>query len=161
MNDSHSISVDSNATTEHSNPIDSVNTIAPEQVALIDLARDTILLEIKDQLLQEFKDQTLDKPLLMKLLIRGMEIVETTDFKGSDQKDLVIDILIKLLETDGLNAPHKNQLVTFLKDDATNVIDVIVDASRGKININKLEPLVTRLVTCLFSCLKKKQQNKV
>ena len=34
MNDSHSISVDSNATTEHSNPIDSVSTIAPEQVAL-------------------------------------------------------------------------------------------------------------------------------
>ena len=143
MNDSHSISVDSNTTTEPNNP----NIIAPEQVALIDLARDTILLEIKDQLLQEFKDQTLDKPLLMKLLIRGMEIVETTDFKGSDQKDLVIDILIKLLETDGLNAPHKNQLVTFLKDDATNVIDVIVDASRG--------------LTCLFSCLKKKQQNKV
>ena len=157
MNDSHSISVDSNATTE---PINT-SIIAPEQVALIDLARDTILLEIKDQLLKEFKDQNLDKPLLMKLIIRGMEIVETTDFKGSDQKDLVIDILIKLLETDGLNAPHKNQLVTFLKDDATNVIDVIVDASRGKININKLEPLVTRLVTCLFSCLKKKQQNKV
>ena len=111
MNDSHSISVDSNATTE---PINT-SIIAPEQFALIDLARDTILLEIKDQLLKEFKDQTLDKPLLMKLIIRGMEIVETTDFKGSDQKDLVIDILIKLLETDGLNAPHKNQLVTFLK----------------------------------------------
>ena len=119
MNDSHSISVDSNATTEHSNPNDSVNTIAPEQVALIDLARDTILLEIKDQLLQEFKDQTLDKPLLMKLLIRGMEIVETTDFKGSDQKDLVIDILIDNKTNDSyvfhLTLPLKNSIFSFYK----------------------------------------------
>jgi hypothetical protein len=155
-------STDSAATTEPINPTTiAPEQVAPEQVALIDLARDTILLEIKDQLLQEFKDQTFDKSLLMKLIIRGMEIVETTDFKGSDQKNLVIDILIKLLETDGLDAPHKDELIVFLKDDATNVIDVIVDASRGNININKVEPIVIRLVTCLFSCLKKNQQNKV
>ena len=158
MAESHSVSVDSNATTEPTNSSTIDRTIAPEQISLIDLARDTLLQKIKDQLLQEFKDQTFDKPLLMKLIIRGMEIVETTDFKGSDQKDLVIDILIQLLETDGLNAPHKTELITFLKHDATNVIDVIVDASRGKININKVEPLVTRLVSCLFSCLKKNNQ---
>ena len=157
MAESHFVSVDSNATTEPTNSSTIDRTIAPEQISLIDLARDTLLQKIKDQLLQEFKDQTFDKPLLMKLIIRGMEIVETTDFKGSDQKDLVIDILIQLLETDGLNAPHKTELITFLKHDATNIIDIIVDASKGNININKVESFVTRFCTLFFDCFKKKQ----
>lgn len=127
----------------------------------IHLERNAIFNNIKDQLLQEFKNQTLDKPLLMKLLIRCMEIVETTDFKGSDQTDLVINILIQILETDGLISPHKEELILFLTKDARMVISIIVDASKGKININKLRPFIIVVINCLFSCLKKKQQTKV
>ncbi len=123
----------------------------------IHLERNTPFNKIKDQLLQEFKNQTLDKPLLMKLIIRCMEIVETTDFKGSEQTDLVINILIKILETDGLISPHKEELILFLTKDAGLVISIIVDASKGKININKLKPFMNIIINCLFSCLKKKQ----
>lgn len=127
----------------------------------IHLERNTPFNKIKDQLLQEFKNQTLDKPLLMKLIIRCMEIVEMTNFKGSEQTDLVIDILIKILETDGLISPHKEELYIFLTKDAGMIISIIVDASKGKININKLKPFINIVINCLFSCLKKKQQNKV
>lgn len=123
-------------------------------------SKDKIIEQIKNQLLDEFKDlfkeQSLDKSLLIKILIRGMEIMETTTVKGKEQKDLVIDILIQILETDGLNVSHKDLLIHFLKEDANAFIDVIVDASRGKININQVESVVTNCIQYLFICLKKK-----
>ena len=112
------------------------------------------------KLLDEFKDlltlKMVDKPLLIKILIRGMEIIEYTSIKGKDQKDLVIDVLIQILETDGLNVSHKEQLILFLKEDANAFIDVIVDASKGKININKVESVITVAIKYLFACFKKK-----
>ena len=130
--------------------------IGTELISLVGLEKDEVLSKIKDQLFEEIKEQCIDKPVLIKLITRTMEIVETTSFKGSDQKDLVIDVLVKLLETDGLDCPNKSDLIIFLKDYATNVIDIIVDASRGKFNINKIESLFTRVVKILFACLKKK-----
>ena len=127
---------------------------------LLKETKDKIIDQVKRQLLDEFKDllkqQAVDKPLLIKILIRGMEIMETTTIKGTEQKDLVIDILIQILETDGINVSHKDLLIQFLKEDANAFIDVIVDASRGKININKVESVVTKCIQYLFICLKKK-----
>ena len=127
---------------------------------LLEQIKGQLLEQIKGQLLDEFKDllktQSVDKSLLIKILIRGMEIMETTTVKGKEQKDLVIDILIQILETDGLNVSHKDLLIHFLKEDANAFIDVIVDASRGKININQVESVVTNCIQYLFICLKKK-----
>ena len=148
------------------NNTDANNTDAnSEQIALmIDNSKAQVLEEIKKQfkiqLLDEFKDlltlKMVDKPLLIKILIRGMEIIESTSIKGKDQKDLVIDVLIQILETDGVDVSHKEQLILFLKEDANAFIDVIVDASKGKININKVESVITVAIKYLFACFKKK-----
>ena len=131
---------------------------------LLKETKDKVIEQVKSQLLDEFKDmftvQLVDKPLLIKILIRGMEIMENTTIKGTEQKDLVIDILIQILETEGLNISHKEQLISFLKDDANTFIDVIVDASKGKININKVESVITKSIRCLFACLNKNNQDK-
>ena len=126
------------------------------EISLIDLEKDELLIKIKHQIIEEIKEQCIDKPLVIKLITITMEIVETTSFKGSDQKELVIDILVKILETDELNCPNRNDLIIFLKEYAGNIIDIIVDASRGKININKVESLFTIIINMLFCCLKKK-----
>jgi hypothetical protein len=138
----------------------SANTDTQDISILLNDSKDKIIEQVKNQLLDEFKDlfkeQSVDKSLLIKILIRGMEIMETTTVKGKEQKDLVIDILIQILETDGLNVSHKDLLIHFLKEDANAFIDVIVDASRGKININQVESVVTNCIQYLFICLKKK-----
>ena len=154
--------------TSPTGPVDSTSPTGPvdsEQIALmIDKSKAQVLEEIKKQfkiqLLDEFKDlltlKMVDKPLLIKILIRGMEIIESTSIKGKDQKDLVIDVLIQILETDGVDVSHKEQLILFLKEDANAFIDVIVDASKGKININKVESVITVAIKYLFACFKKK-----
>ena len=144
-------SADSAAPVDLAGPVDSL---------MIDKSKDQLLEKIKGQLLDEFRDlftvQMVDKPLLIKILIRGMEIIESTSIKGKDQKDLVIDILIQILETDGVGVSHKEQLIQFLKEDANAFIDVIVDASKGKININKVESVLIVAIKYLFTCFKKK-----
>jgi hypothetical protein len=159
----HSASTDANtdATVEANNAeANDTDAQAQDISILLKETKDKIIGQVKAQLLDEFKDllklQAVDKPLLIKILIRGMEIMETTTIKGTEQKDLVIDILIQILETDGINVSHKDLLIHFLKEDANAFIDVIVDASRGKININKVESVVTKCIQYLFICLKKK-----
>ena len=155
----HTESIDSQATTE---PIH--NIVTPELVTLIDVSTDTYVEQIKLQLIDQINVddtktvQDLDKTMLFTLLPTVMEIVETSDFKGSEQKDIVIQILVSVLESDLVKSTHKDDLLLFLHNDANNVIDIIVDASKGKLNINNVKNITTRLVTYLFACLKK---NKV
>jgi hypothetical protein len=117
---------------------------------IIDVSRTQIMNDIKQRLLDECKQLTIDKPRLIKLLVRGMEIIDTFDIKGDDKKKTIIEVLILLLETNGIDIPNKDSLITFLKEDASNFIDIIIDASKGKINVNKIEH---GIINCLFRCL--------
>ena len=117
---------------------------------IIDVSRTQIMNDIKQRLLDECKQLTIDKPRLIKLLVRGMEIIDTFDIKGDDKKKTIIDVLILLLDTNGIDIPNKDLLITFLKEDATNFIDIIIDASKGKINVTKIE---RGIINCLFKCL--------
>tara|TARA_B110000858_G_C17631378_1_gene393649 strand:+ start:352 stop:816 length:465 start_codon:yes stop_codon:yes gene_type:complete len=152
-----STSFDSEATTEPT----SSNIISPEIVTLIDTTREKLIDNVKAQLLEHITDQEVDKPLLFTLLIKAMEIIEISDVKGTQQKDIVIEILLALLESEHVKSQHKQDLILFLKHDATNVIDIIIDASKGKIDINKIETYTTKFVKCIFGCLKKKDENIV
>jgi hypothetical protein len=117
---------------------------------IIDVSRTKIMNDIKQRLLDECKQLTIDKPRLIKLLVRGMEIIDTFDIKGDDKKKTIIEVLILLLETNGIDIPNKDSLIIFLKEDASNFIDIIIDASKGKINVNKIEH---GIINCLFKCL--------
>ena len=141
-------------------PLEEAQT-SPELVTLIDVPKDIFIEQVKLKLIKQIKENTqdLDKTLLFTLLTTAMEIVETSDFKGSLQKDIVIQILVSVLESDLVKYVHKDDLLLFLHNDASIIIDIIVDASKGKLNINTVEKVSSSIFTCLFGCLKKNSQN--
>lgn len=145
-------SVDSATTTEEIN-------ISTEEVKLVDLVKQEALNLLKEKITSEIGDKQVDKQLLMKLLVIGMETVEKTKVKGKDQKDIVKEALIQVIKLESVKVPHEEGLITFLENDVDNVIDLVVDASKGKLDINKAEKHAITLVQCLFSCLKKNEQN--
>jgi hypothetical protein len=145
-------SVDSATTTEEIN-------ISTEEVKLVDLVKQEALNMLKEKITSEIGDKQVDKQLLMKLLVIGMETVEKTKVKGKDQKDIVKEALIQVIKLESVKVPHEEGLITFLENDVDNVIDLVVDASKGKLDINKAEKHAITLVQCLFSCLKKNEQN--
>lgn len=110
---------------------------------------------IKVRLIQEIQDKQVNKEILFKLLVIAMETVEKTMCKGLHQKEIVKEALIELLNLEHVRVLHKEQLISFLQDDLGNVIELIVDATKGKLNINKIENYTVSFVACLFSCLRK------
>lgn len=129
--------------------------VTNEEVKLIDLVKEEALTLLKEKIIEEIGDKEVDKQLLMKLLIIGMETIEKTNVKGKDQKLIVIDALIQVIKSSNVKVSNQEKLLLFLNNDVDDVIDLIVDASKGKININKAEKYTVSLVKCLFSCLKK------
>lgn len=144
-------SVDSTTTTENMG-------ISTEEVKLVDLVKQEALNMLKEKITSEIGDKQVDKQLLMKLLVIGMETVEKTKVKGKDQKDIVKEALIQVIKLESIKVPQEEGLIKFLENDLDDVIDLVVDASKGKLDINKAEKHAITLVQCLFSCLKKNEQ---
>jgi len=86
-----------------------------------------------------------------------METVEKTSIKGTEQKDLALR-LIRALIVD-LTDKEDEKILLKLLDDGTisNMIDLIVDATRGKLNINKVVTVSSKLISsCVpFLCYRK------
>ena len=80
------------------------------------------------------------------LIIRTvMEVVEGTPVKGSEQKTLALKILRQLF-VDFTDDDLESTLINLLDNGAIgNLIDLIVDASKGKTDINKI---VDTTATC-------------
>jgi hypothetical protein len=129
-----------------------------EPSPLIKSTKIGIVNSIKKELLEEFTtmwsnlETPLNKSILVKILVRAMEIVEKTDIKGQDQQDVVINVLVEILESDLVVSVHKESMLVFLKEDARDVITLVVDASKGKININKLQNIAVRLFKKISAC---------
>lgn len=83
------------------------------------------------------------------LIIRTvMEVVEETPVKGSQQKTLAIKILRQLF-IDFTDDDLESTLIGLLDSGAIgNLIDLIVDASKGKTNINNI--IDTTATCCKF-----------
>ena len=74
----------------------------------------------------------------------AMEVVECTQLKGSGQKELVI----RLVRTVVVKAPisdNKEKLLLDMIDNGVlgNTVDLIVDASKGKLDINTVVKAAT------------------
>jgi len=79
------------------------------------------------------------RPSTLYLIIKHvMEEVEKTPVKGPEQKELALN-LIKALIIDFTENEDEKVLLDLLNDGTiSNFMDLIVDVSKGKININKI-----------------------
>ena len=73
------------------------------------------------------------------LIIRvTMEVIEGTPIKGSEQKDLAVKILRQLFS--GFTEDDTEKILPTLLDTGAigNLIDLVVEASKNKIKVNKV-----------------------
>ena len=140
--------------------------VNPEQVNLVENAStqnnnvnsfDEELKKIlKEKSINLLKDklnvETLNSELIIKFVVLVMELVEDTDVKGKSQKNLVLHIVTEIINESKLADEEKKLYLTILNSNNTsNTIDLIVDASKGNLNLNKVKKTV---FSCLLSCLK-------
>ena len=90
-------------------------------------------------------------PSTLHLIIKYvMEEVEETPAKGAEQKEMALK-LIRALVIDLTEGADEEVLLKLLDDNSiSNLIDLIVDATKGKLNINA----VTKVTSgCINKCI--------
>lgn len=125
-------------------------------ITLADIVTQQAIDLIKDKIITEIDNKSIDTQLLMSLLIVAMETIEQTPIKGTSQKDIVKEVLIDVIKLPQTTVPNKEQVILFIQNDLDIVIDLLVDSSKGKFNINKTQKQTFSLLKYLFSCLKNK-----
>ncbi len=94
-----------------------------------------------------------------------MEEVESTPIKGVQQKEFALKLIRELI-TDLTDKEDEETLLKLLDNGTiSNIIDLIVDASNGKLNINTTIEVAKGCFTIclpyLFSVITKKKSNKI
>ena len=102
------------------------------------------------------------RPAVLHLIIKYvMESIEETPIKGAEQKEMALK-LIRAIVVDFTNGEDEKVLRQLLDDGTiSNMIDLIVDATRGKLNINTITNVgvgcFNRCIPYLFSTKKTKK----
>lgn len=133
---------------------ENVNLVETTNVNLsIDVELKRILKEKTMALLKEkFQVENLNETLIIKIVVLVMELVEDTDVKGKSQKELVLNVVTEVINESQLTDEEKWLYTSILRSENTNnTIDLIIDASKGNLNLNKVKKTA---FGCLLSCLK-------
>jgi hypothetical protein len=81
----------------------------------------------------------------------AMEIVEATKLKGEDQKILVEKIVKKVVRHSDIEEDKKHLLIAMLDEGVVgDVIDLVVVATKGELNINSVKQVASGCCAALF-----------
>jgi hypothetical protein len=88
----------------------------------------------------------------------AMEIIELTSVKGDEQKELVIRLLKELINESNISYEMKEEALQFIRNGSlSKMIDIVVDATKGKLNINAIQEVaLDNAANCCFAFLRKK-----
>jgi hypothetical protein len=113
---------------------------------------------------QEFLKQIKENNLsitpesIMRLLRIAMIIVEQTGQSGSKKKEFVTNLLKEVItNTDSISPEHKREALNMVSGNiVSDSIDFLIDASKGKFNINKVEEIAEEVAkSCFTLCLER------
>lgn len=115
----------------------------------------TTTLDITYNTLTSNMDGSLIKPdNIMLYVTYAMELAELTYLKGSEQKQLVIDLIHRLVTNSQLSVDNKMICLDFIESGTlSQTIDIIVDATKGRLDINKPTSIIRRIVMCCLPFL--------
>jgi len=111
--------------------------------------------ELADSVLNDVKEKLGDmgvKSSTLTIIIKyTMEVIETTPVKGKAQMDLALRIIGDLINELPENDEKEFLLKTLNNGGIKDTIELIVDVSKGKVNINKITE--TAGENCLGPCI--------
>jgi len=96
------------------------------------------------KLKKKIGDMEINAQTIIKVLRFAMEVVETTQVKGEAQRDLAIK-LVRQVVVEAPISDDKEQLLLNMIDQGilANTIELVVDASKGELDINAAVAVAT------------------
>jgi hypothetical protein len=119
----------------------------------------------QEEFLKQIKENNLSVSAesVMRLLRIAMIIVEQTNESGSNKKEFVIKLLKDVVMNNAsMLTEHKLEALNLITGNiVSDSIDFIIDASRGKFDINKVEKIAEEVAKSCFSmCLERFSKKK-
>jgi len=119
----------------------------------------------KEEFLKSIKENNLSvsPETIMRLLRMAMVIVEKTNQTGSKKKEFVLNLLTEVVMTNDMLSPeHKQEALHLIKGGVvTDAIDFLIDASKGKFDVNKVEKIAEEVAkSCFTLCFEKFMKKK-
>jgi hypothetical protein len=119
----------------------------------------------KEEFLKSIKENNLSvsPETIMRLLRMAMVIVEKTNETGSKKKEFVLNLLTEVVMTNDMLSPeHKQEALHLIKGGVvTDAIDFLIDASKGKFDVNKVEKIAEQVAkSCFTLCFEKFMKKK-
>ena len=98
----------------------------------------------------KIKDDEITAASVVHILKLSMELVEDLkDVKGEEQRDFAVSLVREIIDKSNLTATQKeNCLLVIDFGILDNVVDFVVDATTGKVNINKVKKKVSKIFSC-------------
>jgi hypothetical protein len=93
----------------------------------------------------------------------AMVIVEKTNETGSKKKEFVVNLLTEVVITNDLmSSEHKEEALHLIKGGiVSDAIDFLIDATRGKFDVNKVEKIAEEVAkSCFTICFEKFMKKK-
>lgn len=147
-------------------PVNSSETIEVAREWVINkeeqIVKETSIFRNVTEILKKKLENVSIRPNTIHLVIKYiMELVEETPIKGVEQKEFALKVMRELFKD--LTEGEDELVLLKLLDDGSisNIIDLVVDATNGKLNVNTvMKTSVTCLTTCLPYLTRKSKNHK-
>lgn len=128
------------------------------------IAMDTLVEQIVPDVSKKMTEVgvTISPSSVMQVLRLAMEAVEGAPIKGPEQKELAIKIVLEIAK--GADLPEEHMfLISNLIDGGlvSDTIDLIIDATRGKLNINQVTVVAQGCFAKCFSAIFRRNKRGV
>ena len=96
------------------------------------------------------KDININATTIIHILKLSMELVEQLeDVKGTEQRDFAVLLVREIIDKSNMSQTQKeNCLLVIDFGVLDNVVDFVIDATKGNVGINKIKKKVSRLFSC-------------
>lgn len=93
--------------------------------------------ECRKQLLDKIGKLEINTQTVIAILKMAMEVVEATQLKGKAQKELCIKLVKDIVIAAPLTGPQETLILNMIDSGVlNNTIDLVIDATQGKLDIN-------------------------
>ena len=93
--------------------------------------------ECRKQLLDKIGKLEINTQTVIAILKMAMEVVEATQLKGKAQKELCIKLVKDIVIAAPLTGPQETLILNMIDSGGlNNTIDLVIDATQGKLDIN-------------------------
>lgn len=127
---------------------------------LIAAAFDASLRKLNSELAS--RDIVITSKTITTVIQISMEIVEATELKGEEQKKLVEKLVTKSVKDAPITEEKRKLLLSMIDEGIIgNVIDLVVSATKGELDVNAIEQVAVGCCLSVLKSRKGKTNNKI